>query len=132
MLKLQLLNYPHACTYYCVLLIACMYTDNEKPTIELFNKLIRNRVATQWRDLGKQLLEDEWVTTLNVIESNHPNDDEKCCTEMFNYWLTVDSDANWNKLMVALEQINQNTLAARIKEKLLLKVLLFCRSKTHN
>ena len=35
---------------------------------------------------------------------------------MFNYWLEVDHEANWNQLIHALEKINLNTLARKIRE----------------
>ena len=38
---------------------------------------------------------------------------------MFEYWLGVDEGASWNKLINALEEIGQNTLAASIKQNVL-------------
>ena len=38
---------------------------------------------------------------------------------MFEYWLTVDERACWNKLIIALEEIGQNTLAANFKQNIL-------------
>ena len=38
---------------------------------------------------------------------------------MFNYWLQVDCNANWNQLITALEKINLNTLAVKIREDVL-------------
>ena len=38
---------------------------------------------------------------------------------MFEYWLTVDERACWNKLINALEEIGQNALAANIKQNIL-------------
>ena len=38
---------------------------------------------------------------------------------MFEYWLGVDEGASWNKLINALEEIGQKTLAASIKHNVL-------------
>ena len=35
---------------------------------------------------------------------------------MIQYWLEVDAEANWDNLIGALERINQNTPAAKIRE----------------
>ena len=93
-----------------------MYIGTDKPTIKLFNQYIRMRVAPHWRELGVQLLENEYVEKLNVIEKNHPNDVERCCSEMFNYWLQVDPCASWNKLIGAFEKIERNDLAAKVRK----------------
>ena len=76
----------------------------------------RNRIAPHWHDLGLQLLQGEYTNMLAVIQANHSNKVEVCCGEMFQYWLQVDTDANWNKLIDALERIDQNATAAKIRE----------------
>ena len=53
---------------------------------------------------------------LGVIQANHRNEVEVCCDKMFQYWLEVDTEANWNKLIDALEHIDQNATAAKIRE----------------
>ena len=52
---------------------------------------------------------------LDVIEENHRYDVKTCCTEMFKYWLSVDTKASWNKLIEALEMIDENALAEKIR-----------------
>ena len=56
---------------------------------------------------------------LNVIKSDTPVDTMMCCTKMFQYWLRVDTTANWNKLLEALEDINHNVLVETIKKEIL-------------
>ena len=51
---------------------------------------------------------------MDIIEGNHPQNVERCCTEMFEYWLRVDPRASWKKLIKALEEIKENALAAII------------------
>ena len=87
-------------------------------TINLLFKY-RNKIAPYWRDLGMQLLQDKFTDKLNVIEANHPNNVQKCCDKMFQYWLEVDTEANWNKLIDALEIIQQNATAAEVRRDML-------------
>ena len=52
---------------------------------------------------------------LDIIEKDHRHDVMTCCTEMFKYWLSVDTNASWNKLIEALERIDEIALAEKIK-----------------
>ena len=92
---------------------------NDRPSHKLLNKYVTNQVAPYWQELGAQLLDEESVYKLKNIEKNYPNDVEKCCSEMLERWLETDSKASWNTLIGALGQINQNTLAAKIKMDIL-------------
>ena len=78
-----------------------------------------NRVASQWRELGRELLKEESLYKLNNIESNHPRDVERCCSEMFENWIGEDAEASWNKLIYALKQIGQDVLAMKISRDVL-------------
>ena len=93
----------------------CTYTGTDKPSLESLNNFVRDEIAPTWHDFGKQLLKDEYVDRLDEIEKSHPGDMERCCTEMFKYWLEVDSEANWNKLTDALKQTGQNAIAAKVE-----------------
>ena len=87
--------------------------------MKLLNKHVKPVISPQWRDLGVQLLEEKYTRKLNIIEINHPKDVEACCNEMFDYWLRVDERACWNKLLIALEEIGQNTVATNFKQNIL-------------
>ena len=91
------------------------YVGSNKPTIKQLMKY-EGKIAPHWNYLGIQLLEEKYVYKLNIIKENYPADIDKCCTEMFKYWLDVDTKASWDKLIDALEHIGQNALAERIKE----------------
>ena len=95
------------------------YVGSDKPTLKLFNHHIRATIAPHWYDLGVELLKEGSVDRLNIIKSDHLQSVEKCCTEMFMYWLRVDKEASWNKLINALQRLGQNTLAANIKKNIL-------------
>ena len=73
-----------------------------------------DKIAPKWRDLGVNLLNDEKHSMLDIIEVNHHNV-KICCSKMFEYWLSVDVKASWNKLIDALEMIDENVLAVKIK-----------------
>ena len=95
----------------------CIYTHvgTDHPRISELCDYVRVDVAPHWYDLGIHLLDAEQAKKLNVIRSDHPEDSEKCCTALFNYWLQVDTTASWDKLIIALNQIGQDVLANRIK-----------------
>ena len=72
-------------------------------------------IITEWYNIGLELLDSD-SGTLNVIRKNYPSDNETCCTEMFNKWLQVNSDASWHQLTEALANVGLNTAAKNIIE----------------
>ena len=102
-------------TYYELLCI-CIGTD--KPTLKLLHKHVKDEVATKWRDLGVELLEEESRHMLNIFEVDR-NGVQECCSRMFDYWLEIDTEASWNALINALEEIGEKVLAAKIKKDVL-------------
>ena len=96
------------------------YIGTDKPSIILLMKY-RDKIAPHWYHLGVQLLQlQKYIDKLYVIKENNSNKVEKCCDEMFEYWLSVDVQANWNKLIDALEHIQQNATAAIIRQDILI------------
>ena len=79
----------------------------------------KKEIAPQWYDFGIQLLPQEHNYQLNVINVNHPYDAITCCHETFEFWLSVDVNASWVKVINALEKIHQNTIAAKIRQDIL-------------
>ena len=93
------------------------YVGTGKLTIKSLNYYILNTViAKHWKDLGTELLKEQFLHELTIIEATHNSDVKKCCNAMFNYWLQVDCDANWNQLISALEGIHLNALAQKIRD----------------
>ena len=78
---------------------------------------MRDKISTEWYYLGEQLRIHQ--EQLNIIRKNTPLDVKMCCTKMFQYWLQVDTTANWNKLIEALKDIKHNTLAETIQKEIL-------------
>ena len=91
-----------------------LYTGKDKPTIRLLMKY-NTEMAPQWSYLGIQLLEAK-DSKLDVIQRDHSGDIERCCTEMLKFWLNVDLNASWDKLIIALKQIKLNKLAENIEK----------------
>ena len=71
-------------------------------------------IVTQWRDLGLELVDSNKV--LKVIEADHRNDISACCRVMFERWLEMKPNANWNELVTALNNIEMNTAADAISK----------------
>ena len=103
----------HTCNHN---LVCNVYVGSDLPRISELCEYVRIDVAPQWYDLGMQLLNAEQAKKLNVIQSDHPGDSEKCCTALFNYWLQVDITASWDKLIMALMHIRKDVLADTIKK----------------
>ena len=95
----------------------CACIGSDKPELSELCKYVKVDVTPQWYDLGVQLLNEEQAKKLNVIQSDHPKDSDKCCTVLFNYWLEVDITASWDKLIIALRHIGKDVLADTIKRK---------------
>jgi len=72
-------------------------------------------VVTKWYDIGLELLDSD-TTALEIIKKNNQNDQEECCTGMFNKWLESKPDASWNQLITALRKIELNTAASNIEK----------------
>ena len=82
--------------------------------MKLLNKYVRDKVAPRWYDFGVELLENEYIEQLDIIEKNHRGDVQRCCSEMFKYWLQIDTEATWNKLTDSLEVIGKKVLAKKV------------------
>ena len=99
---------------HILILIICVIGNN-KPTIKLLMNY-EGKIAPRWYALGMQLLEEKYVHQIYIIQKNYPTDIRKCCAKMFQYWLEVDTGASWDKLIKALEKIEQISLAEDIKK----------------
>ena len=71
-----------------------------------------------WRTLGIELLGQGGITELDVIKANNVDNVTKCCSAMLTLWRQRQTDASWNQLIEALNQLKLNRVATEI-EKLL-------------
>ena len=103
-----------------MLMYIVVLKGSDTPTLnEIINYKIRDQVTVEWHELGVQLLPDDLQVQLDIIRKNNPGDAKACCTEMFQYWLQVDTKASWNKLIEALRRIDKNHLVASISREIL-------------
>ena len=102
--------------------IFALLVGHQKPSLKYLNRYVRSSVGLKWHDLGIELLDsDKSIEELDKIEAEHKSDLSKCCTKMFQLWLSKQPLATWNQLIEALRQhnIGLNVLATNIEESLL-------------
>ena len=75
------------------------------------------RVASDWYQLGLELLDEAKVTELDNIESDD-SDCKRCCFKMLKYWIRTHPNATWNHLVEALESpgVELFSVAAEVKK----------------
>ena len=76
---------------------------NSKPSKRRLLDHVVPHVSTHWYDLGIKLLNEEYESHLDIIESSHGNDKKECCKKMFWYWLSTNTSATWGQLVEALQ-----------------------------
>ena len=74
-------------------------------------------ISHKWHDLGLQL--ELRKGTLEVIESNHPKNAQRCLSEMLSTWLKVEPRATWHTLCAALcsRTVGEEKLAGNLVAK---------------
>ena len=99
---------------------------NECPEDMYLNKYVRGKVCGAcanspdiWRDLGIQLMGQQSAAKLDEIKVDKGGNVRLCCSAMFDLWRQKQPKANWSQLIIALKDIELDTLADDI-EKLLL------------
>ena len=98
--------------------------ESTKPTMAEIHRHVRDEIAYKWFDLGILLKVPDHQ--LDIIYMNHCYNTQFCCTEMFSYWLKTDTEASWRKLIIALRNMAQNSLADKIKTQILLGMYYVC------
>ena len=62
------------------------------------------KYALQWKVIGTLLgITSEKV---DIIEHDNRHKAEGCCNEMLRWWLRIDLNASWEKLLTAIEKIS--------------------------
>ena len=73
----------------------------------------------KWEEFGDFLPGIE-STHIEMIKANHRNAEVNAKKRaLYDQWLHIDPNATWSNVIEALEKINENTLAAEIKSKLI-------------
>ena len=76
---------------------------NSKPSKRKLLDHVVPHVSTRWYDLGIKLLNEEYESHLDVIESSQGSDKKECCKKMLWYWLSTNTSATWGQLVEALQ-----------------------------
>ena len=87
------------------------FTTGLKPKLA---HLLLHVKTTQWFLLGLTLTDDE--PAMNLIRHNYRQDAEEALTRTFELWLKTEQPT-WEKMVLALQEIGENNLASRIKQK---------------
>ena len=85
------------------------YVEDKVPTMRDINRYVKRKHAADWKDIGIEL--GLSLSTLNIIERDHPLKSEDSFIAMIDKWtqLTGD-DATWKALEVALTNVNRQKL----------------------
>ncbi|XP_065900317.1 uncharacterized protein [Dysidea avara] len=76
-----------------------------RPQLKDIDNLVVPSWAPQWRQLGRQL--DIADHLMNIIEHDHHNDCETCCSKMLSNWLSENESSNisWDVIFNALDNL---------------------------
>ncbi|XP_065883167.1 NACHT, LRR and PYD domains-containing protein 14-like, partial [Dysidea avara] len=80
----------------------------ERATMKDIENHVVVRWAPQWRQLGRQLRIEEHQ--MNIIEHDHPNNCEECCSKMLSDWLEQNTynDTTWEVLIRAIDKLPED------------------------
>ena len=76
-------------------------TQNTTLSLKDLSEYITPNYAADWKVIGTLL--DVPCGELKTIEADHRKDVKKCCNEMLEMWLRVDTTASWEKLFTVFE-----------------------------
>ena len=83
--------------------------ENKVPKMRDINRYITRKHAADWKDIGIEL--DLSLSTLNIIEKDHPLKSEDSFIDMIDRWIQLTgNDATWKALEVALTNVNRQKL----------------------
>ena len=82
----------------------CLYAllVKSRPTEKKLLDYVVPRITPRWFDLGVKLLNEDQKSHLDIISSDHANDNRTCCKKMLWYWLDTNTNATWEQLIAAL------------------------------
>ena len=100
---------------YFVIYIAPTSVSDNPPALKHL-QVFRKHIGDHWFDLGVELLDDRDVGELDTIKQNFPHNTKKCCTEMFQLWLSRCISASWEDLTYALQAIELYHVADKVSQ----------------
>ena len=96
------------CTYLLFCYTLCILIEYKRPTLRDVYKYVVPKYAHEWRFLGGLLHFEQ--AELDIIFSDFRNDSKECCRRLLFIWLDKYSDASWNQLVSAIDEIYQSSL----------------------
>ena len=91
-----------------------------KPSLKKLRQLnVVTAVGNKWYELGKELLDEDQLTQLDIIKTNYNIQVNRCCAEVILFWLRSYSTATWQDLIEALKApgVELNDVAARVEKQ---------------
>ena len=86
----------------------CVNLGKDKPkTKDIHDHVVLNW-APKWRQLGTLLNIDQHL--MDIIEHDHPNDCESCCSKMFSEWLDGNPIASWEDIITAVDNLSSDSM----------------------
>ena len=76
---------------------------NSTPSLKDLYENVTARYATSWKRIG--ILLDLPSKQMIDIEAEYPTNPKRCCNEMLEMWLDIDTNASWGKLLKAIESL---------------------------
>ena len=109
------INYTYVALFTCSWIYFIAHTSNShNPPALKHLQIFRKYIGDHWFDLGVQLLDDRDVLDLDTIKQNFPHNTKKCCTEMFQLWLSRYMSASWEDFISALQAIELYDVADKV------------------
>ena len=102
-------------THVCIFYIAPTSFNHNPPALKHL-QVFREYIGNHWFDLGVELLENRDVGELYTIEKNFPRNTMRCCTAMFQLWLSRCTSASWMNLICALGVIKLRHVADKVMQ----------------
>ena len=75
----------------------------KRPTSRDLQRYVIPEYAHRWKDLGALLDLDQ--SELDIVFKDTPTDSKTCCREMLSIWLQKNTDASWDKLLLAIDKL---------------------------
>ena len=91
----------------------------EKPTVKGFVENLKDLV--RWKTFAIHLPEIE-QSHIDTIESDSRDDNVDQKQRLYDKWLRVYPEASWEDVIMALEKVEENTIAKSLREKFLIRV----------
>ena len=108
-------------TFYLFTSTSAIHVGTDTPDLVYLNRYVRVSIATNWHNVGIELLEQKGEEALGIIQANNAGNVIECCAEMLQLWLKIQPNATWNQLICALRSpsVQLNNVAMKINGLLL-------------